>query len=1004
MRGKAAIAIGLGCALAVGSAAIATANPALARGHQASEPRTPSSKPAVHKTKPSQDAVVSQLIVKYKSGVAPTEAPGVATGDRSVSGVDLEPGRAMSMGLRTVELSEPLSLSEAAESAADLASDPRVVHAEPDLPVAAAVDSEGTSAAGPNDFWYRHNYMWNLNGTYGIKGPHVWGTVTGSPDVVVAVLDTGVRAHDDLDPQKQVAGYDMIAVPAVANDGDGRDADPSDPGDWVTSDDLSSGNFSSACKASSSSWHGTHVVGTINARSDNEIGVASVAPGVKTQAVRVLGKCGGYNSDIIDGITWASGGSVSGVPDNPTPAHVINMSLGGAGRCSFGLQAAIDSAVARGTVVVVAAGNSNSQVASSSQWTGHSPANCANTITVAASTSAGKRASFSNYGVGVDLAAPGQNIMSTWNLGYQGPGAQDYAQKSGTSMAAPHVAGLAALLKSRMPSLSPAQIESRLTSRATAFSEGSCDPTPVKSCGTGIASTEAVAGDLPANRPNRPRAVRSESGAIISWAAPLTNGSAVTGYNVQAYSGGTPQVGKTCATTQLADVAAQTECEIVGLEAGTSYTFRVTATTAGGVSLESEDSEPVIKLGPPSAPAAPTAVPGDQRAQVSWSAPTNDGGEAVRVYWVQAYQAGAQVSGAFCSASAVSPAVPTRTCDVEGLTNGQQYTFRVRAGNSDWSALSEHSAAVTPRGRPATPLSPSGVAGNGTVALTWVAPAANGAPIDGYRVQTYAGGTPLPGKTCQSAAVGQTPAPTTCEVSGLVNGMEHTFAVIATNAAGDSDPSARSLPVRPDAPPMKPGAPTATAGADGTVVVSWSNPEQGLTPVSRYTVKTYSGTNEVPQRNCTVPAPSTSCAVADLPTDATYTFTLSATNLIGTSAWSAPSTPVHLPSRPGQTPPVSAPQITVPVAPGSTGGPTAVRSIKVKYSRSKATVMWRAPSAAVTGYQYRISKNGGKTWQAWRSTSSRKAAVKRIKNGRLLMQVAATNQTAVGAVLQLKIK
>src|SRR5690606_7514122 len=121
---------------------------------------------------------------------------------------------------------------------------------------------------------------------------------------------------------------------------------------------------------SGSSWHGTHVAGTIAAVTNNGIGVAGVAYNAKVVPVRVLGKCGGLTSDIADAIVWASGGSVTGVPSNPYPADVINMSLGGGGSCSSTTQAAINTARSNGTVVVVAAGNENTNASNSN------PANC----------------------------------------------------------------------------------------------------------------------------------------------------------------------------------------------------------------------------------------------------------------------------------------------------------------------------------------------------------------------------------------------------------------------------------------------------------------------------------------------------------------------------------------------------------------------------------------------------------------------------------------------------
>src|SRR5690606_34967652 len=266
--------------------------------------------------------------------------------------------------------------------------------------------------------------------------------VTNGAGVVVAVLDTGITNHSDLNANV-LPGYDFISDVNVAGDGNGRDSNAADPGDYQG--------------GSSSSWHGTHVAGTIAAVTNNNSGVAGVAFGAKIVPVRVLGRGGGYLSDIADGIVWAAGGSVGGVPGNPNPAEVINMSLGGAGSCSSSYQSAINSAVSRGTTVVVAAGNSNANVS------GYNPGNCSNVVSVASTDRAGARSSFSNYGSLIDVSAPGSDIASTVNTGSTTPSTAGYSLMSGTSMAAPHVAGVAALIQSAAGgNLTPAEVEAVL--------------------------------------------------------------------------------------------------------------------------------------------------------------------------------------------------------------------------------------------------------------------------------------------------------------------------------------------------------------------------------------------------------------------------------------------------------------------------------------------------------------------------------------------------------------
>ncbi len=364
-----------------------------------------------------------------------------------------------------------------------LRSDPDVAYVEPDQRMYAH--------AAPDDTEY--NRQWHLfESAAGMNVPGAWATSTGS-GVTVAVIDTGYVAHSDL-AANIVAGYDFITSSSNARDGNGRDSNAADPGDWTTSD------FECGIGGNpkhNSTWHGTHVAGTIAALTNNGKGVAGVAYNAKIQPVRVLGKCGGNTSDIADAIIWASGGTVSGVPANQTPAKVINMSLGGGGACGTTYQNAINSAVGRGTTVVVSAGNSSADTKD------FQPASCANVINVAASDRGGDKAHYSNYGAKVDIAAPGgetrqpgetgtttpQNgVWSTLNSGTTSPGSEVYKPYAGTSMAAPHIAGLVALILAEK-SLSPAEVESTIKNNARSL-PGNC----AGGCGAGLADATKTLG------------------------------------------------------------------------------------------------------------------------------------------------------------------------------------------------------------------------------------------------------------------------------------------------------------------------------------------------------------------------------------------------------------------------------------------------------------------------------------------------------------------------------
>ncbi len=342
--------------------------------------------------------------------------------------------------------------------------------------------------ATPNDPSYTD--MWHyFENTGGLNVPGAWDTVTGS-GVTVAVLDTGYRPHADL-AGNIVGGYDMISNSFIANDGGGRDSDARDTGDALTRGECGTDSLGRPVpsSATNSSWHGTHVAGTVAALGNNNRDIAGVAYGAKVVPVRVLGKCGGTTADIADAIVWASGGSVSGVPSNANPADVINMSLGGEGSCSSTTQSAINSARSRGSVIVVAAGNDNDNVSK------YNPGNCSGVVTVAATNRQGGRAYYSNYGSLIDVAAPGgaqsfandpEGILSTHNSGTTGPGSDKLTYMQGTSMAAPHVAGVAALIKEAKPSATPDEIETILKNTARSF-PGSCS-----SCGTGIVDASAA--------------------------------------------------------------------------------------------------------------------------------------------------------------------------------------------------------------------------------------------------------------------------------------------------------------------------------------------------------------------------------------------------------------------------------------------------------------------------------------------------------------------------------
>ena len=753
---------------------------------------------------------VTRMIVAYESGVALTEAPGIATGASSVAAVELTPGDALGQGMRTVELSEAVTKPEAERIADQLTADARVKWAEPDY----FVPIRGTGPAyAPNDPYFANSTLWGLSGTYGIQAPAAWDVTRGSSSVVVAVVDTGGTAHPDAGAT--VPGYDMIVDPAVANDGGGRDADPSDPGDGDA--------------YSSSSWHGTHVAGTINAIANNGVGVVGVAPNAKVQHVRVLGVGGGYTSDIVAGITWASGGAVPGLPSNPTPASVINMSLGGVGACTADWQTAIDAAVARGTVVAVAAGNSNADAA------GFSPASCRNVITVAATDSAGKRASFSNYGSTVEIAAPGVGIMSTLNDGALQVGSPSYASYSGTSMATPHVAGVVALMRSANPSLTPAQVTQLITtaSNVTAFPAGACDGTASKTCGAGIINAMRLLGaQAPITAPGAPTGVTATvtgAQASISWTAPAANGgSAITGYQARAWSAATAGTqSAACSTSAVAPAAPATTCTMTGLVAGSTVYVDVVATNAAGTGAASTPRVAVVV--PAAKPGAPTAVAvtaGAQKVAVTWAAPSVGTVTSYRVRAWSSASGGLQLGS--CTATSTA-------CTVTGLTNGRAVYVDVVAVNAfGTSPASAPRVPGTPATVPSVPRSVAVTAGVQQVAVSWAAPSSTGgAPITGYQARAWSAST-------AGTMLGSCQATTnTCVIGGLANGVTVYVDVVASNAMGTGPASTPRRAARPAAAPAAATAVTLNQSG-GRLVVTWGAPSSdGGVPITEYRVSAF---------------------------------------------------------------------------------------------------------------------------------------------------------------------
>ena len=411
-----------------------------------------------------------------------------------------------------LEFEAPLSRSEASALREKLMARPDVEWVEPNV-------REKRLQATPSDplfaqQWWLHPVSGSdgnvrqarLRGVAGFQT--AWLRANHAP-VVVAVLDTGITSHPDL-VGRVLPGYDFVGDLEYANDGNGRDADASDPGDWVSlADKQRNPQAYAGCKVEDSSWHGTIIAGMVAARADNGVGGAGIHWGASILPVRVAGKCGAEVSDIIDGMRWAGGLPVDGVPPNPHPARIINISFGGSAACGQAYQTVVDELRAKkGVVVVAAAGN---------EWAPRlsRPASCNGVVGVAGLNRDGFKANYSNFGPQVAIAAvAGDDNDGAWgsvladsglvtltNTGPTVPAAGGYARLYGTSFAAPQVAGTIAHMLSLNPMLSYEQIVTGLRQSARPHVRspkiGECsDDNPGRcicteaTCGAGILDAE----------------------------------------------------------------------------------------------------------------------------------------------------------------------------------------------------------------------------------------------------------------------------------------------------------------------------------------------------------------------------------------------------------------------------------------------------------------------------------------------------------------------------------
>ncbi len=518
-----------------------------------------------------------------------------------------------------------------------------------------------------------------------------WSVTTGSSGTVIADVDTGVLfTHPDLLRAgfggRLLPGYDFVSEDLnrttgaelgtylIANDGDGWDPDPTDPGDWINATDQENTTLfpASSCPVADSSWHGTRVMGLLGALTNNDLGVAGMTWNPYLLPVRALGKCGGYDSDIIAGMEWAVGMTVNGVTDNPYPADILNLSLGGTGSCPSDYADAVSALSAMGVLIVASAGNEGGGV--------DAPANCPGVLGVAGLRNIGTKVGYSSYGSEVGVSAPAGNCVNTsgaclrsvdtttnsgLTVATSNTYTDEYNYNVGTSFSAPIVSGIAALMHAVNANLTPAQLIARIEASASPFPQ----PTGLAACTSSSGETEcACPNDGTQCGAGMVNALAAVTAAVRPIAAVVVPASAGLGNGVVLDAGGSAaSCGRSIA----------------------SYAWSAT----GSVAVSSGASQPKATV-VPSGSGTLTLTVTDGAGAVDTAVLTVDANGAITAASTTPTTAG---STACATALTVSPAVPTVTeaFSPSSVAENVVSMLTVTLANTNGFALTQSSFSAT---------------------------------------------------------------------------------------------------------------------------------------------------------------------------------------------------------------------------------------------------------------------------------------------------------------------